>query len=188
MRHSVRLEGFRYALRPIREADARFVAALRSDPDLGAYLHRTSGRVEDQEAWLATYFDRAGDYYFIVETLEGAEPVGTVGLYDSDGRAAEWGRWLIAKDAPAAVESALLVYRAAFEAVGLDEVFCRTVAENAKVVSFHDSSGAHRVGTLARHFRLDGVEHDAVEHRVDRSRWDMMRPKLEFLARRLAQH
>lgn len=188
MRHSLRLEGYRYALRPIAEADARFVTELRSDPELGAYLHRTSGRVEDQEAWLAAYFERDGDYYFIVEDLAGGAPVGTIGLYDSDGRTAEWGRWLIRKDAPAAVESALLIYRAAFEAVGLEAVFCRTVAENAKVVSFHDSAGAERVGVLARHFRLDEVAHDAVEHRVDRARWDMMRPKLDFLARRLAQH
>jgi RimJ/RimL family protein N-acetyltransferase len=188
MRHSHRLDGFRYALRPIGEADARFVAELRSDPELSAYLHRTSGRVEDQEAWLAAYFERDGDYYFIVEELGSGDPVGTVGLYDSDGRTAEWGRWLIRKDAPAAVETALLIYRAAFEGVGLDEVYCRTVAENAKVVSFHDSSGAARIGTLERHFQLGGVSHDAVEHRVDRSRWDMMRPKLEFLARRLAQH
>lgn len=188
MRHNLRLEGFRYGLRPIGEADARFVADLRSDPELGAWLHRTSGRVEDQAAWLHAYFDRPGDYYFIVEDLESREPVGTIGVYDSDGRTAEWGRWLIRKEVPAAVESALLVYRTAFEGVGLGAVYCRTVAENAKVVSFHDSSGAERVRTLEKHFSLDGVEHDAFEHRVDRGRWDMMRPKLELLARRLAQH
>jgi len=188
MRHSLRIEGFRYALRPIAEADARFVAELRSDPELGAYLHRTSGRVEDQEAWLAAYFERTGDYYFVVEELATGEAVGTVGVYDSDGARAEWGRWLIRRGSPAAVESALLVYRAAFEGLQLDEVYCRTVAENAKVVSFHDSSGAERVATLENHFHLDGVAHDAVEHRVDRARWDRMRPKLEFLARRLAEH
>lgn len=188
MRHSFRLDGFAYALRPVREADAAFIVGLRSDPELGAYLHRTSGRVEDQVAWLAAYFERAGDYYFIVETLAGGEPVGTVGLYDSDGEVAEWGRWLIRKDVPAAVESALLIYRVAFEVVGLAQTYCRTVAENAKVVSFHDSSGAEHVGTLERHFPLGDVAHDAVEHRVDRRRWETMRPKLEMLARRLAQH
>jgi len=188
MRHSHRVEGFRYALRPVAMADARFIAELRADPELGAYLHRTSGRVEDQEAWLTTYEARAGDYYFVVEERASGQPLGTVGVYDSDGRRAEWGRWLIRREAPAAVESALLVYRAAFEALGLDEVYCRTVAENAKVVSFHDSSGAERVGLLEKHFELGGVAHDAVEHRVDRTRWDRMRPKLEFLARRLAEH
>jgi RimJ/RimL family protein N-acetyltransferase len=188
MRHSLRMEGFRYALRPIRAEDAAFVVELRSDPELGAYLHRTSGRVEDQEAWLAAYFDRLGDYYFIVEELPSGEPVGTIGIYDSDGRQAEWGRWLIRQGSVAAVESALLVYRAAFEGLGLAEVYCRTVAENARVVSFHDSSGAERVTTLKAHFELDSAAHDAVEHRVDRSRWDTMRPKLECLARRLAEH
>lgn len=188
MRHSLSIEGFRYRLRPIARSDAAFVVGLRRDPELGRYLHRTSDRVADQEAWLEAYFERPGDHYFVVEEIRSGEAVGTVGLYDSDGRRAEWGRWLIRKDAPAAVESALLVYRAAFEGLGLEEVYCRTVAENAKVVSFHDSSGAARVGTLAAHFRLDGVDHDAVEHRVDRNRWGAMRPKLEFLAKRLAEH
>ena len=69
MRHSLTVEGFRYRLRPIREDDAAFVVALRTDPDLGAYLHRTSGRVEDQQAWLATYFERADIFNRLVDNF-----------------------------------------------------------------------------------------------------------------------
>jgi RimJ/RimL family protein N-acetyltransferase len=188
MRHDLRLDGFRYRLRPVGRSDAAFIVALRTDPELGAFLHPTSGRVEDQDVWIDAYLERAGDFYFIIEDLSDGEAVGTVGIYDTDRTQAEWGRWLVRKGSPAAVESALLVYRAAFELLRLEAVFCRTIADNAKVVSFHDSSGARREAVLKDHFQLRGEPRDAVEHRVDRALWAGMEPKLGFLARRLADH
>jgi RimJ/RimL family protein N-acetyltransferase len=187
MRHDIRLRGHRYDLRPVVRDDAAFIVELRTDPELSAYLHPTSPDVADQEAWLEAYFQRPGDYYFTVDDRVTGLPVGVVAVYDSDGRSAEWGRWLIRRTAPAAVESALLVYRAAFEALGLDELYCRTVAGNESVVSFHDSSGAARSRLLPAWFELGGVRHDAVEHRVDRSLWQRMRPRLERLAQRVAE-
>jgi RimJ/RimL family protein N-acetyltransferase len=188
MRHAVRTEGFRYALRPVEMTDAGFIVALRTDPELSAYLHPTSPRVEDQEAWIRAYEQRNGDWYFVVEDLKSGTPVGVVAIYDEDGGTAEWGRWLIRKSVPAAVESAFLVYRTAFEVLALSELYCRTVAENVHVVSFHDSSGAVRADVLPAYFKLNGLKHDAVEHRVDRQRWVAMRPRLEMLAQRLAAH
>lgn len=190
MRHDLSLSGFRFRLRPVARGDAAFIVALRTDPELGRYLHVTSPRVEDQEAWIAAYEERPGDYYFIVEDLQDGSLVGAIGLYDVGVERpgeAEWGRWLIHPRSVAAVESALLIYRMAFEELGLRQVYCRTVAENAKVVSFHDSSGAQRAGVLKDHVVLGGDAHDSVEHRVDRTRWDAMRPKLEMLAQRLAK-
>lgn len=190
MRHDLTLSGFRFRLRPVAPGDAAFILGLRTDPELGRYLHATSPRLEDQEAWIAAYEARDGDYYFVVEDLKSGSPVGTIGVYDVGAEAAgtaEWGRWLIARGSVAAVESALLIYRMAFEQLGLDSVYCRTVADNAKVVSFHDSSGARRAGVLKDHVVLAGDAHDSIEHRVARELWDAMRPKLEALARRLAQ-
>ncbi|MGA0605999.1 GNAT family N-acetyltransferase [Phenylobacterium sp. VNQ135] len=190
MRHELNLTGFGFRLRPVVGADAAFILGLRTDPELGRYLHATSPRLSDQEAWIAAYEARPGDYYFIVEDVKDGAPVGTVGIYDVGAEApaqGEWGRWLIHPRSVAAVESALLVYRMAFEQLGLGAVYCRTVADNAKVVSFHDSSGARRHGLLKDHVVLAGQAHDSVEHRVDRALWDAMRPRLDMLARRLAQ-
>lgn len=190
MQHDLSLTGFRFRLRPVRIEDAAFILELRTDPELGRFLHATSPRLADQEAWLEVYAGRAGDYYFIVEDTKDEAPVGTIGVYDVEAEGpgqAEWGRWLIHPRSVAAVESALLVYRMAFEQLGLDEVYCRTMADNAKVVSFHDSSGARREGLLKDHVVLAGQPHDSVEHRVDRAVWETMQPRLEMLARRLAQ-
>lgn len=188
MRHDVRLEGFRFRLRPVTLADAPFIVGLRTDPELGRFLHATSPRVEDQEAWLERYFERAGDVYFVIEDGRTGEAVGTIGIYDIDeaARAGEWGRWLVKPGSVAAVESALLIYRAAFEVLGLEAVYCRTVADNQRVVSFHDSTGAPRTGVLKDHVELNGALHDSVEHRVTREAWTAMRPRLEMLASRVA--
>lgn len=188
MLHDVRIEGFRYALRPVTLDDAAFILSLRTDPELNAFLHPTSPRLEDQEAWLQAYFERLGDWYFVVEELRTGQPVGTVGMYDLEGDVAEWGRWLIRKETPAAVESALLLYRVAFERLRLERLYCRTVAANAAVVSFHDSSGAEFMGVLPGHFMFSGVRQDAVEHCVRRARWPAIEARLEKLARRLAIH
>ena len=69
MRHTLQAEGFGVRLRPVRMEDAAFIVWLRN-------LEHVKGRVGDsamdasaQETWLRAYFDRQGDYYFIIETL-----------------------------------------------------------------------------------------------------------------------
>jgi RimJ/RimL family protein N-acetyltransferase len=186
MEHALSLAGRRFALRPATSADSRFIVDLRTDPVLARYLHPTSPRLEDQFAWMQAYAARPGDFYFVIEDRKLGEPVGTVGLYDLAGAAAEWGRWLIRPGCLAAVESALLVYRLAFERLELEEAYCRTIAENAQVVSFHDSMGARRRRRIDGYAVLADGRHDAVEHVVSRAEWPALRPRLERLADRVA--
>lgn len=182
------VEGAAFRLRPVALSDAGFIVGLRQASDRTRYLHRVGPDVAEQEAWLARYLGREGDYYFIIERKRTGEPEGTIGLYDvsPDGRTAEWGRWVIAEASPAALESAYLIYRFAFEGLGLDVVYCRTVADNARVVSFHDSMGLEMAGRLPAHFELDGVRHDAVEHQLTRAAWEALKPALETKVTRLA--
>lgn len=189
MRHELTISGAAFRLRPIADADAALVIALRSDPELGRYLHRSSNKVEDQLAWFAEYYKRAGDYYFVLERKDNAVPEGVIAVYDvsADGRSAEWGRWILKPQSLAAVESAWLIYRVAFEQLGLDEVYCRTVADNAKVVSFHDSCGIENRKVLPGHFRIGEQTLDAVEHRVDCVAWQAIAPRLEKLATMMAR-
>lgn len=189
MRHDITLAGHGLRLRPIADADAGFVLQLRSDPALNRWLHATSGRLDDQLRWLAAYYARPGDWYFVIERLAGGAPEGVVALYDLDAasQAAEWGRWILRPGSLAAVESAWLVYRCAFERLGLAAAFCRTVADNARVVSFHDSCGITRRTTLPGHFTLGTQRVDAVEHRVERADWPALSARLEPLARLTAR-
>ena len=188
MKHEFIVKGYAFRLRPVADADAQLIVALRTDCKLSAYLHRTSERVEDQIDWLSDYYRRPDDYYFAVENVRGVVE-GFISLYDVEKSRSvgEWGRWILRKGSLAAVESALLIYRFAFESLGLREVFCRTVSANQSVVSFHDSCGVSRRLVMRGFFQIDGRAADAIEHRVSIEDWMKIQSRLNSIASSLAR-
>ena len=169
-----------FRLRPIADEDAPLVVQLRTQPELARWLRPTSNRLEDQLAWLDDYYRRPNDYYFVVE---GREPEGLISLYNIADGQGEWGRWILKPGSLAAVESALLIYRGAFERLNLASVYCHTLSENSKVLSFHDSCGIQQRQLLPAAVELNGRTLDMVEHRLDRQRWEShTAPSLEKLA------
>lgn len=188
MLHDIAQEGPAFRLRPVRLEDAGFIVELRTMAGHTRFLHPVSQDVEQQRVWLETYFRRPNDYYFVVEERVTQVPVGTVGIYDLDANreTAEWGRWILKPGSLAATEVALLVYRTAFEVLELRSVYCRTIAQNAQVVSFHDSCGLSRSGVLPSHFRLPDGVFDAIEHRLDCAEWPAVRELLGPRAHRTA--
>jgi len=182
LRHNLTLGGYAFRLRPVWERDTSFILSLRTDPHLNRYIHATRDDPCTHSAWLAAYNGRAGDFYFIIERQNNGEPEGTISLYhlDESSMSAEWGRWLVKSGSLAAVESAWLIYRIAFEQLDLVTVFSRTMAQNEKVISFHESCGCLRRATV----RIDGE--DFVEHVLARSLWLSVGPELGLRARRIA--
>lgn len=189
MRHSVSISGEAFRLRPIADSDAPFILSLRGDPVLSRFLHSTPADLERQREWLAQYYQRTGDWYFVIERVTDGQPEGLVSLYDlsAEGRTAEWGRWILRGGSLAAVESAWLIYRCAFERLDLIEVYCRTVAINEPVVSFHNSCGITRKSLLPEHFEINGHAVDAIEHRVSLAEWGEMEPHLARLVRAISR-
>ena len=192
MRHNHLLEGWAFRLRPVTLADAELIVELRTgDAQRSRFLHSISPDPELQRQWLSHYFERANDYYWVIERLDGARAEGLIGIYDlkPELRTAEWGRWILRPDSLAAAESALLVYRAAFELLTLDSIYCLTIADNQPVVSFHDSCGLPRVALLRDHLHLGDQNFDAVKHQCTRETWPALETKLEpqaqLIARRL---
>jgi RimJ/RimL family protein N-acetyltransferase len=190
MRHDIRLTGHGFALRPIELGDEGLIVDLRSDADRTRYLHRIVRDPAQQAEYLNRYFDRDGDYYFVIERMAGEDrcPEGLVSIYDldRDRRRAEWGRWILRNGSLAAVESTWLIYRVAFERLNLSEVYCHTLSDNAEVLSFHDRAGLERTQRLKGLIEIDGELHDAIEHVLTRDRWPRTSANLERLAARLA--
>lgn len=189
MRHDLRESWRAFGLRPIGLDDAAFVAELRSGIRAAGKLHPISGSVADQTAWLDSYLVRPGDWYWIVERLRDGLQEGTLGIWqleDGPGRA-QWGRWILRAGSMAAAESALLVYSVAFERIGLNEVYCRTVATNGAVISFHDRAGLERVGAVPDAFQFGASAVEAVEHRLRRENWPATRAILRERADQVAQ-
>ena len=183
MRHKLTLEGPAFRLRPVEREDAKAIVQLRNDETLGRFLHQGSATVEDQLRWQEAYENRPGDFYFVIETLE-TKMEGLVAIYNTDNLVgqAEWGRWILRHGSLAAVESALLVYRCAFNELNLNEVYCHTLSHNRRTVSFHDSCGITRKQRLAGRFIIKGQRQDAIEHRVDREAWPGIEEKLSQLS------
>jgi RimJ/RimL family protein N-acetyltransferase len=188
MRHNLGIEGSAFRLRPVRLEDAGFIVELRSDPERGRYLHRGATDAPAQEQWLRTYFKTPGDFYFIVENRSTGAAEGTAGIYNLNAsrRDAEWGRWIMRRGSLAALESACLIYRLAFENLDLACLYCRTIVENASALAFHDSFGVERVRRLPRYFQGDARPLDAVEGRLTRARWLAIRDSTEAKAARAA--
>lgn len=168
MKHTLKLEGYCFRLRPIRIEDAQFVIDVRlEDAERNRFIHTISAEVSEQEAWLNRYFLQDGDYYFVIENRVTGEREGLIAFYNEQDGSAEWGRWVLKKGSLAAAESVWLLYRIAFEQKGLKELYCRTIADSTAVVSFHDSIGEMIRIIHSGIFELNGLKYDAVEHYSD---------------------
>jgi len=191
MRHNLTIEGYAFRLRPITDEDAGMVVQLRSNPDLNRFLHASSNKIEDQLAWFAQYYERKGDYYFAIERRDNGAFEGLISIYDIDtpSLSGYWGRWIIKTDSLAAVESVWLIFRVAFELLKLNSVYSRTVAENEKVVSFHDSysCGKAERRLLPLYFKLGSRNLDGIEHRVNQACWVEISTQLEKLSKLIAR-
>lgn len=189
MRHNIIVDGIAFRLRPVEDSDVPLLLALRGNPELNKYLHATSPLASEQLNWLTKYYERPGDFYFVIERKTTGMPEGVISVYDIDSEniSGEWGRWILKLNSLAAIESTLLIYRCAFEVLDLSHVFCRTVMNNQSVVSFHDSCGITNKKILKRHFSLNDQLYDAVQHTIDRECWHDIKPKLEKLSRLTAR-
>jgi RimJ/RimL family protein N-acetyltransferase len=151
VRHSLTIDGPAFRLRPVRIADAAFIAELRADPERARYLHRGPAGEVSQRRWLESYFERRDDFYFLIENQATGAPEGTVGIYNAgwsiEGRTgrlqrdAEWGRWILRRGSLAALESACLVYRAGFEMLDFDSTIAGPFARMPRLWRFTNPSG-----------------------------------------------
>lgn len=189
MRHDLTIEGCAFRLRPADTKDAKFILGLRCNPELNQYLHVTSSRIEDQLAWFENYFQREGDYYFVLERRDNGVAEGLISVYNQDSvtSTAEWGRWILLPGSLGAIESAWLIYRVAFEILRLQSVYSRTLIVNSKVVSFHESCGIEDSRILHDFMELNGVNQDAVEHRVSAETWSHIEPRLRKLSQQTSR-
>jgi RimJ/RimL family protein N-acetyltransferase len=181
----LRVAGRRFSLRPVGLNDVNLILALRGDPERARFLHATPLTVAAQVRYLEDYFRRDNDYYFVIEGNDPPRSEGLIGVYDIDWAAGrgEWGRWILRRGSSAAVESVLLLYRFSFGCLGLKELYCRTLADNARVVSFHDSCGLTRRGETMMEMGAGLAPALAVEHVLDAATWPLVDRRLAAFVR-----
>ncbi len=186
MRHSHIVEGYAFRLRPVEDADARFLLDLRQGQP---YMNIGAQTLEEQLQWLQEYYARADDYYFIIETKQSRSPVGATGLYafDHDRARAYWGRWVVVPKSVAATESALLSLRFAFGTMGLAAVMADVITANSAVISFHHKCGMRDLELRRGCHMIGEKRYDGLIMEMDTQAFERTDKKLEALATRLAR-
>lgn len=150
--------------------DAQFILDLRTNPEKGKHLSRTSTDLGEQVDWMDRYSVDSSQIYFIIEDLRG-ECFGTVRLYDQQGTSFCWGSWILKEGRPNgfAVESALVVYQFAF-LLGFDSAHFDVRRGNTSVWQFHERFGAIRARETEEDFfyEISSVAIDASLKRYNR--------------------
>lgn len=139
------IRGKTLVLRNAVVSDAGFILSLRTNPQKSRHLSKVSDDMNAQESWLISYEERDTEAYFIIEDFHGI-PLGTVRIYDALGDSFCWGSWILVESAPssAAIESALMVYKYALEALEFQRAHFQVQKGNARVWKFHERFGAER--------------------------------------------
>ena len=172
MKKNVSADGLMFSLRPVSEADAQFILEVRlEDIQRNRFIHRIPNDLDIQRDWIRQYLQRDDDYYFVVHNKITDEDEGLVGLYGIESSRAEWGRWVLKSGSLAAIESLDLIAQVAFDSLGLEEIFSRTIEDNVAVVSFHNSVGEKVRGILPDCFDIDNKKYNAVEHYISRGHY-----------------
>lgn len=182
MRHSLEVEGFGVRLRPVRMDDAAFIVWLRNLDHVMGKVGDSAADMASQEAWLNSYFERKGDYYFIVETL-GQIPVGTHGVYDVGHSSAELGRLIIRPKVPAAVPTSLLTIDLAFGKMELKELRATSVGSNLKVHSYVEKLGFRQIKIESAAQVIQGRAADIVHFALTETEWFQSRERVVPIAR-----
>ncbi len=182
MQHSITIEDFGVRLRPVQLDDAPFIVWLRNTDHAKGRIGDSAQDVASQEQWLRAYFERARDYYFIIETACGI-PVGTYGIYNIEDHHAESGRWIVRPDVPAALPGIILANEVAFERLGLSKLIGYTVSTNFRVISLNRKLGYKMTGSTPITQIIGGKPVQLVGFELHAADWFKIREALRPLAR-----
>lgn len=191
MHHVLSNEGYGVRIRPVRMSDAAFIVWLRNQDHAKGKLGDSATDVSAQERWLADYFDRAGDFYFIAETMNEGCPIGTTSIYDLTGDTAETGRFVVSPEVPAAFQISLLTYDLAFDRLQLKELRATSVATNRTVHSYVRKLGFRQTKTEKDGRVIGGQPVDMLHFNLSAVDWSIARtamlPLAGYAAREILQ-
>ncbi len=120
--------------------DAEFTLSLRKNPELTRYMPTLNLTVVQQLAWIESQRSKENDYFFVVRNLLN-QPVGTVSLYNMQGKIAESGRLVLIGNALENAEACLLLFRFGFNHLQLEQITGYVYANNKRATRFNSLFG-----------------------------------------------
>lgn len=140
MMYDKRLCGIYTDLRCVTTDDAEATLRMRLDHNKARFLHPIENNVEKQREWISKQIEREGDYYFLAISKED-EPIGTFSIYDIAGDEGRSGRLIMFGHALQTFETNLIVYRFAFEYLGLNRILNDVDERNISSVRLSEMMG-----------------------------------------------
>ena len=147
------IEGQTINMRSVIPDDAEITYAMRMDSEKVRYMHRISGTVEDQRAYIVNQNNKSGDYLFLVLDKSG-KPIGMRGIYNVREDSAESGRTIGYGDAFQNIEAILLGFDFAFEKLQVKSIYMDAFADNSTVIGIQKQMGAMEI----ERNHIDGLE------------------------------
>lgn len=136
----------------VEESDAEFIFDLRNNPELNKHISQSPSDVDAQRNWIRNYKSKEianKEYYFVIRRNDNNQRIGTIRLYDFKERPKSfcWGSWILNENKTryAAIESALLVYKLAFEELDFEQSHFDVRKDNLGVHNFHMRLGAQHI-------------------------------------------
>lgn len=135
------IEGRYVVLRSCTEDDAEFTRDIRKDPEFAKYLPQIDNTLDQQKVWIKSQREKPGDYFFVVWDTQDNR-IGTISIYDVNGKHAESGRLAIKGDnAFQGIEAQILSFRFAFGKLGLECIDGYIYADNERAIRFNKQFG-----------------------------------------------
>lgn len=120
--------------------DAEFTLSLRKSPELTRYMPTLNITVVQQRAWIESQRNKENDYFFVVRTILN-QPIGTVSLYNMQGKTGESGRLVLVGNALENTEASLLLFRFGFTHLQLEQITGYVYADNKRATRFNSLFG-----------------------------------------------
>ena len=177
MNHSIVSEGYGVRVRPVRMDDAGFIVWLRNLEHAKGMVGDSATDIASQEKWLRDYFERDGDYYFVLETACGI-PVGTYGFYNLTKESVDIGRWIVWPESSAAVPSVLIGIDIGFQRLGARKIHLTVVTTNARAIKLYYWMGFKKTHIETDAQIINGKPVDLMHMEMDEEDWDSGRKRL----------
>ena len=136
------IQGKYVLIRSAEVQDAKFTMDIRQDKEKTKYLHVVDNNLDKQSAWLERQREAEGDYFFIAEDFKG-KGLGTVGIYDIEGKVGHLGRLLMIGNPFQTFEATLLSMIFAYDVLGLDELYGDVHVDNSPSMNISEAVGFH---------------------------------------------
>lgn len=134
------IEGRFVDLKSVTIEDAEFTRDIRLDPDFAKFFPPLNNTIEQQRQWIENHKTKEGDYFFVVWDKAGNR-IGTISVYDIVGNCCESGRLAIKGNAFQSTEAQMLIFKFAFENLGMDMVVGYIFADNERAIRFNKQLG-----------------------------------------------